>query len=99
MSLVFDGKETDRLLAAADEHLIDVVEESQPTESLEILGAVQQSSTDDADNGARGMVPPEGSGGEMREGEGQCQGPSPVDSSNDVVVFHQIELLTTGLRE
>ena len=60
------------MLAAADEHLIDVVEKSQLTESPEILGAVQRSLTNDADNGARGMAPPKGSGGEMREGEGQC---------------------------
>ena len=37
--------------------------------------------TQDADVGARVMTPPEESGGELREGEGQCQGPSPVDDS------------------
>ena len=55
---------------------------SQPTESQEILGTVRRTPTDDAGAGTRGMAPPEGSGGEMQEGEGQCQeGPSPVDSS------------------
>ena len=82
MSLDFEDEETDRLLAMADEHLVDVVEESQPTESPEILGAVPRTLTDDAVSGTRGMAPPEESGGEMREGEGQCQGPSPVDSSH-----------------
>ena len=44
-------------------------------------GAVLQTPTIDAESGAVGMAPPEGSAGVLREEEGHCQGPSPVDST------------------
>ena len=82
MSLKFDEEETDhRLAAAAGEHHIDVAEETQPTMSPEILGSALRTLTQDTSVGTRWMAPPEESGGELREGEGQWQGPSPVDDS------------------
>ena len=82
MSLEFNDEETDRLLAAADEHLVDVIDESQPARSPEILGAVIRTLTKIASAGTAGMAPPDGSGGVLWEGESQCQGPSPVVSSH-----------------
>ena len=74
MSLQFDDEETDRLLTAADKHFVDVIDESQPATSPEILGAVIRTPTKDARAGTAGMAPPEGSGGVLREGEGRCHG-------------------------
>ena len=82
MSLQFDDEETDRLLAAADKHFVDDIDESQPATLPEILGAVIRTPTNNTKAGTAGMAPPEGSIGVLREGEGQCQGPSPVDSSH-----------------
>ena len=84
MSLEYGDEEMDRLLAAADEHLlnIDVVDESQPPTSPELLGAVVRTPTIDAESGGAGMAPPEGSARVLREEEGHCQGPSPVDSTH-----------------
>ena len=90
MSLEFEDEETDRLLAEADEHLLGVVEESQPATSPELLGSVIRTPTIDAETGAAGLAPPEGSAGELQEGEGQCQGPSPDDST------HHLKLMLTG---
>ena len=72
----------DSLLVAEDEHLVDVIDENQPATSPEMLGAVNRTPTNDAKVGTAGMAPPEGSGGVLWEGEGQCQGPSPVDLSH-----------------
>ena len=82
MSLEFGDEETDRLLAEADVHLLDVVEESQPPTLPELLGTVVRTPTTDAEAGATGMVPPEGSAGVLREGEGHGQGPFPDDSTH-----------------
>ena len=55
----FKDKETDRILVVAD----DIILESQPGPSPEILGAAT-SPTRDAIGGTEGMAPREGSGGE-----------------------------------
>ena len=49
MSLEFGDEETDHLLAAADEHLLDVVDESQPPPPMspKLLGAVVRTLTSD----------------------------------------------------
>ena len=44
--------------------------------------------TKDASAGTVGMAPPERSRGVLQEGEGQCQGPSSVDSSHISHVVH-----------
>ena len=83
---------TKLVFKAADEHLIDVVKETLPATSPEIFGTAVRTLTEDANVGTKGMAPPEESGGELREGEGQCQGPSPVDdshASHPLVNFYQ----------
>ena len=74
MSLEFDAEEADSLLAEADD--IEFVVESQPCTSPELLGAVTETPTSEAVNSTAGMAPREGSDGEMRRGEGLCQGSS-----------------------
>ena len=59
MSLDYEHENTDCLLAAADD--LDVVDESQPVPSLELLG-VATTPTNDTAGGTVGMAPPEGSG-------------------------------------
>ena len=77
MSLEYDDEETDRLLAAADD--IDIVGESQPRTSPELLGTAETPTLEAAKNTA-GMAPREESDGELRRGEGLCQGPALVIS-------------------
>ena len=77
MSLEYDEEETDHLLAVADD--IDFVGESQPRTSPELLGAAE-TPTFEATKSTAGMAPHEGSDGELRRGEGLCQGPSFVIS-------------------
>ena len=62
---------------AADD--IDFVGESQPRTSPELLGAAE-TPTFEAAKSTAGMAPHEGSDGELRRGEGLCQGPSLVIS-------------------
>ena len=75
-------------MATPDEHLLDVIDESQPATSPELLGAVVRTSTSDVEAGAAGIAPSEGSEGVLREVEGQCQGPSPDDSSHTLHLLH-----------
>ena len=77
MSLEYDDEEMDPLLAEADD--IDFVGESRPCTSSELLGAAEIP-TLEAVNSTAGMAPREGSDGELRRGEGLCQGPSLVIS-------------------
>ena len=73
MSLKYDDEEMDRLLAAADD--MDFIGESQPRTSPELLGAAETPTFEVAKSTAV-MAPREGSDGELRKGEGLCQGPS-----------------------
>ena len=59
MNFEFEDEETDRILAVTD----DIIIESQPGPSPEILDATT-SPTRDAAGGTEGMAPREGSGGE-----------------------------------
>ena len=77
MSLEYDDEETDRLLAAADD--LDFIGESHPRTSPELLGAAE-TPTFEAAKSTAGMARREGSDGELRRGEGLCQGPSLVIS-------------------
>ena len=62
---------------------LDVVNESQPVPSPELL-SIATTPTHDAAGGTVGMAPPEGSRGILREGEGLCQGSPSDDISNNV---------------
>ena len=73
----YDDEETDRLLAMADDETYRTVEESQPRPSPGSSDAVQAPASE-ANNGTKGMAPPDSSGGELRRGEDLCQGFSPV---------------------
>ena len=96
MNLELDDEETDGLLvAAADKHLIDFVKETQPATSPQILSTVARTLTEDADAGTRGMAPLEESRGELREGEGQCLGLSPVDTSQSAIYNYDKNLCET----
>ena len=66
MCLEFDDEETDRLLAAADEHLVDVVEETQPATLPETLGTVGRTLTKDMPMPVLGGWQP------RRRAEGNC---------------------------
>ena len=70
MSIDYDDKETDHILAEADILIAD-----QPTPTPEIFHAVT-SPTEDA-GGTEGMAPCEGNEEELRRGEGLCQRPPP----------------------
>ena len=66
MSLEYDDEETDRPLAASDD--INLVGESQPRTSSELLGAAEISALE-AVNSTAGMAPREGSDEELRREE------------------------------
>ena len=68
MSVKYNNEEADRLLAEAALILAD-----EPGLTPELLDTVA-SPTMDA-GGMEGMAPHEGSEGELRKGEGLCQGP------------------------
>ena len=63
MSLQFDHEETDCLLAAADEHLVDVLDRNQPNTLAEILGAVNRTPINDAKAGTAWIAPQKGAEG------------------------------------
>ena len=76
----FEDDETDRLLAEVNEDDLGIVEESQPRPSPGSSDAAQ-APTMGPIIGTKGMAPVDSSGGELRRGEGLCQGSSPIISN------------------
>ena len=73
MNDIVEDDEIDRILAGAD--FVESEEaEGEPRPTPELIGAVQSPTIDAAST--EGMAPREGSAGELRTGEGLCQGPS-----------------------
>ena len=70
MSVHYDDEEADRFWEEADIILAD-----EPGPTPELLDAVASPTVDAI--GTEGMTPCEGSKGELRRGDGLCQGPPP----------------------
>ena len=80
----FEDEETDRLLALVDDEVYGIVEESQPRPSPGSSVAVPAPAVEAI---TKGMAPLDSSGGELRRGEGLCQGSSPDISTVIAIVL------------
>ena len=91
MSLNFDDDETDRLLEEVNDEALGIIEESQPRPSPGSSDAVHVPAID-AIIGTQGMALGYSSGGELRRGEGLCQGSPPGISTTHKLLLSSLPL-------